>query len=82
MTNSPDKVASSEPEAVPPGAAVAPATAVPEPSTTPAIIERISALWHHIHERKLAQWTLAYVGVSLALLHGIELVGHPFTGHC
>jgi TolB-like protein len=78
MTDSPDKVASSDPEAVAPGAAVAPAAAVSEPSTTPAVIERISALWHRIHERKLVQWTLAYVGVSLALLHGIELVGHPF----
>lgn len=41
-------------------------------------VTRVSDLWHRIRERKLVQWALAYVGVSLGLLHGIELVGHPF----
>ncbi len=34
--------------------------------------------WQRVKERKVVQWTLAYIALAYGLLHGVELVGHAF----
>lgn len=34
--------------------------------------------WQRLKDRKVVQWTLAYIALAYGLLHGIELVGHAF----
>jgi TolB-like protein len=34
--------------------------------------------WAHVQDQKLIQWGLAYLGGSLAVAHGAELLGHAF----
>lgn len=34
--------------------------------------------WQRVRERKVVQWTLAYIALAYGLLQGIELVGHAF----
>ena len=36
------------------------------------------AFWARIHEHKILQWGLAYLGAALAIAHGGELLGHTF----
>ena len=49
-------------------------TAEPEssPSASPG------AFWRQVHDNKVIQWGLAYLGTALALAHGAELLGHAF----
>jgi TolB-like protein len=35
--------------------------------------------WARLHEHKVLQWGLAYLGAALAIAHGAELVGHAFN---
>jgi len=51
-----------------------PADSADEP--LPAVAHE--GLWHRIHEHKILQWGLAYLGAALALAHGAELLGHTF----
>ncbi len=38
----------------------------------------VGAFWRHVHDNKVIQWGLAYLGAALALAHGAELLGHAF----
>jgi TolB-like protein len=38
----------------------------------------VGALWSRIQAHKVLQWGLAYLGASLALAHGTELLAHAF----
>jgi TolB-like protein len=56
-------------------------TAHIEPAAKPAEaapVEKLSALWARVKERKVIQWGLAYLAAALALAHGTELLSHAF----
>jgi formylglycine-generating enzyme required for sulfatase activity/dienelactone hydrolase len=44
----------------------------------PAPVDFFAQLWRRLHEHKVIQWGLAYLGTALALAHGQELIGHTF----
>ena len=37
-----------------------------------------TSFWERIHQHKVIQWSVGYLGAALALAHGAELVGHAF----
>ena len=37
-----------------------------------------AGFWARVHEHKIIQWGVGYLGAALALAHGQELVGHAF----
>ena len=39
----------------------------------------LRAVWVHIKEHKMVQWTLAYLAVAYTLLHGAELLGNSLS---
>ena len=38
----------------------------------------MAELWTKLRQRKLVQWTLAYVAFAFALLQGVDIVAHQF----
>jgi hypothetical protein len=44
----------------------------------PPHLDRLSALWHGIFERKIVQWGAAYVAVAYAIQHGVVLTSDAF----
>jgi TolB-like protein len=38
----------------------------------------VLSFWGRVHEHKVLQWGLAYLGAALAIAHGTELLGHTF----
>jgi len=49
-----------------------------EHSGVSAAPERFGRLWRRVHEHKVLQWALAYLGAALAIAHGTELLGANF----
>ncbi len=72
--------AENTPESVSLGAAGPSAPAAPAGTEIkkPPPVDRIARLWRRLHEHKVIQWGLAYLGAALALAHGQELLGHTF----
>jgi TolB-like protein len=56
-----------------PPATVPTAAPVPAPTGDPT-----AGFWGRVHEHKIIQWGIGYLGAALALAHGQELVGHAF----
>ena len=44
----------------------------------PPSVDRLSALWRRVHERKIAQWSLAYVALAYGIQHGVVLTAEAF----
>ena len=53
--------------------AIKPADAAPGPAGL------LRAVWVHIKEHKMVQWTLAYLAVAYTLLHGAELLANSLS---
>lgn len=51
------------------------ARAGPDERSAPDAIARA---WARVKERKVVQWSIAYLALALSLAHGAELVGHAF----
>jgi TolB-like protein len=45
----------------------------------PPPVDRLSQLWRKIYDRKMAQWSVAYVAVAYALQHGVVLTSEAFA---
>jgi len=48
------------------------------PPLAPADVNPVLGFWARVHEHKIIQWGVGYLGAALALAHGQELVGHAF----
>ncbi len=49
------------------------------PASPPDAAPTSLKTWQRVKERKVVQWTLAYIALAYGLLQGIELVGHAFA---
>ena len=47
---------------------------VPEPS----LLQVLARLWRSVNERKMVQWTIAYVALAYSLQHGVQLTSDAF----
>jgi hypothetical protein len=47
-------------------------------SAEPAVSAPAADLWQRIREHKVLQWSLTYLGASLALAHGQDLLSHTY----
>src|SRR5215471_16379947 len=50
----------------------------PEGSHGDSGLGPLERAWQRVHEHKVLQWGLAYLGAALALAHGTELLSHTF----
>jgi TolB-like protein len=41
-------------------------------------VDRLSEFWRRIYDRKMVQWSVAYIAVAYAIQHGIVLTGEAF----
>src|SRR6266700_1374880 len=44
----------------------------------PPSLDRLSLLWRRVNDRKIAQWSVAYVALAYAIQHGVVLTGDAF----
>jgi len=44
----------------------------------PPHIDRLSGLWRRVYDRKIVQWSVAYVALAYAIQHGVVLTGEAF----
>jgi TolB-like protein len=52
--------------------------AAPPAAEVPPPVDAATGFWARVHEHKIIQWGIGYLGAALALAHGEELVGHAF----
>src|SRR5262249_21567639 len=45
----------------------------------PPPVDRLSQLWRRIYDRKMVQWSIAYIAVAYALQHGVVLTDEAFA---
>src|SRR5262249_35860797 len=45
----------------------------------PPPVDRLSQLWRRIYDRKMVQWSIAYIAVAYALQHGVVLTSEAFA---
>jgi TolB-like protein/Tfp pilus assembly protein PilF len=50
----------------------------PQSQPDTAAPESAASTWQRLKERKVVQWTLAYIALAYGLLHGVEMVSHAF----
>src|ERR1700674_4313799 len=44
----------------------------------PPALDRLSLLWRRINDRKIVQWSVAYVALAYGIQHGVVLTGDAF----
>src|SRR5215831_13325827 len=47
-------------------------------SPKPPPVDRLSQFWRRIYDRKMVQWSVAYIAVAYAFQHGVVLTGEAF----
>jgi len=49
-----------------------------QPNSKPAHLDRLDNLWRRVFDRKLVQWSAAYIAVAYAVQHGVVLTSEAF----
>src|SRR5437764_5923247 len=44
----------------------------------PPSVDRLSLLWRRVNDRKIVQWSVAYVALAYGIQHGVVLTGDAF----
>src|SRR5438477_3287110 len=47
-------------------------------NSKPASLDRLSLLWRRINDRKIVQWSIAYIALAYGLQHGVVLTSDAF----
>src|SRR4029079_9866747 len=49
------------------------------PRSKPSVIQVLAQLWRSINERKMVQWTIAYIALAYSIQHRVVLTGEAFA---
>ncbi|HXD52251.1 MAG TPA: hypothetical protein VN689_10180, partial [Burkholderiales bacterium] len=44
----------------------------------PEHIDRVAGLWRRVYERKIVQWSVAYIALAYGVQHGVVLTAEAF----
>ena len=47
-------------------------------NSKPPSLDRLSLLWRRINDRKIVQWSVAYVALAYGVQHGVVLTSDAF----